>query len=921
MRAYGDRVVAVALLTALPAALSLVIPPAASADEAVESFVQLPLSHIGQILVDDASRQTFVSGGEFGEGIAVAPYDGTSAQLVPETEGATELALSSDGRTVYAVLQGVSEVVAVDTETLAATRIDAGNGCFTDVATTPGALWLAGENCSFPGGWQSLERLDLTTGALTTVGSVTWHDPTLETIPGSSHFLLMETGSGGSDVVEFDEQGQQVARSEVGFGMDLEVFDNGEIAAVTGSALQVYEVRRMRLGDLATLSSTTPSTNDWTDGHIAVGPQELAGWQDRRVAYLDSTTGEPGKVLAFGPQVNDPVARVDLRGTALTVVTYGARLYRVEDAATGVRSLTISGPSLVERGELVHLEGTLGDGQDPIAGQDVTIRQTGDTILGTATTDDVGHWTFDFTATGDGEVVWVAGVPAEGDQRAVSADLRSWVTDPTPLLEVTAPESISPDQTITFAGRVTYKGEPLAGTWVELHEECGGFPPQSLAGSTTTASDGTFTITRDPGQCDSYTYRVSAAGGPNWRTAEVERVVLLDWIRPTMTVTAVPSGPVGTPMEITATLTDEGSPMADKPVAMWVRGTSIGTFTTDAEGTIDVSHTTTRAGATTIAALFDGDAVSRQGYKQITVEVDRQAASVTMSGPESVNEGDEVVLTGAVESTGPLSPGGRQILIQRTDRDGATTELGRATTGPEGAFTFTDTEPRGGPATYIASFADRDFEPGEATVMVTGTMDDPVLSLTPDAESYTTGDVANLGLNLDTDAPRYVWVNNLVGGIPTELWNGDLQGSRELSLQLEYTTRIHAFMHETDWSPARSTEVTLNVRPKLTTRAKGGYDDVNGYRLYRPTADPVFVSKMVPLRQGVCLGHHLQRRVDGTWKPVRTSTCVRTDDTGQTRWRLVGDQRRGVPYRVRTVFAGDDLNAATTSAWVKFKLR
>ena len=198
-------------------------------------------------------------------------------------------------------------------------------------------------------------------------------------------------------------------------------------------------------------------------------------------------------------------------------------------------------------------------------------------------------------------------------------------------------------------------------------------------------------------------------------------------------------------------------------------------------------------------------------------------------------------------------------------------------------------------------------------------MDDPVLSLTPDAESYTTGDVANLGLNLDTDAPRYVWVNYLVGGIPTEFWNGDLQGSRELSLQLEYTTRIHAFVHETDWSPARSTQVTLNVRPKLTTRAPGGYDVVNGYRLYRPTADPLFVSEVAPQRDGLCLEHQLQKRVDGTWKPVRTYACVQTDSTGQTRWRLVGDQPRGVPYRVRTHFPGDDLNAETTSAWVKLK--
>jgi hypothetical protein len=270
-------------------------------------------------------------------------------------------------------------------------------------------------------------------------------------------------------------------------------------------------------------------------------------------------------------------------------------------------------------------------------------------------------------------------------------------------------------------------------------------------------------------------------------------------------------------------------------------------------------------------------------------------------------------------SPGPVSPGGRQILIQRTDRDGATTQLGQATTNPTGDFEFTDTEPRGGPATYSASITHQDFEPAEANVTVTGMMDDPVVTLTPEAESFAAGDVATLWLDLDTDAPRPVWVNYLAGGSPTALWNGDLQGLQELSLPLKHTTQISVFVNETDWSPARSLETTIDVRPQLTTRAAGGYDVVNGYRLYRPSANPVFFSQVFPRREGLCLAHELQKRVDGTWKAVRAYPCVQTDDTGQTRWQLLGDQRRGVPYRVRTAFAGDDLNAETKSAWVKLK--
>jgi hypothetical protein len=568
----------------------------------------------------------------------------------------------------------------------------------------------------------------------------------------------------------------------------------------------------------------------------------------------------------------------------------------------------------------VHLSGRLSDGGDPIAGQVVTVRDTVGTLVGEATTDGAGDWTLDFTATGEGGVVWVARVPATADQRAVSADLLSGVTDPTPLLEVTAPDRISPNQLITVSGRLTHHDEPLADHAISLYEECDGEVGMGIhVADTTTAVDGTFSIQIDPGACDFYSYRIVAWGDADWRYTEVKRKVVLDWRRPSMALSAVPSGPVGSPVDITATLTDQDQPVAGKPVEVWVGSRLLGTFTTDTQGEVNVDYTPGGAGTLTVFALFDGDAVSRQAWSRISVEIDRLPSTLSLAAPETISEGDDVVLTGEVGSNGAQSVEGLPVLIERTDRDGMTTQVGEATTDANGAFRLTDPQPRGGQTTYTASFTHPNFEPSTAVATVLGTMDDPVLSLAKDRGSYTAGDIAHIRVNLDTDAPRPVVVMSRSNGSTTELWRGDLQGMKELDFEPRNTSHISVQVAETDWSTYQIAKTTLPVRLLITTMAKGGYDTVNGFRLYRPAADPVFASEIDPPRFDTCLRHQLQKRVSGEWTLVRTSLCVRTDITGRSQWTLLGDQPSRTAFRTRAVFAGDKLNAATNGPWVKFK--
>jgi len=466
---------------------------------------------------------------------------------------------------------------------------------------------------------------------------------------------------------------------------------------------------------------------------------------------------------------------------------------------------------------------------------------------------------------------------------------------------------------------MTHDGEPLADRLVHLYETCGGQVGERLVGGATTASDGTFTIVRDPGDCDFYEYRVTAWGDGNWRTTETEREVVLDWRRPIVAVTAVPSGPVGSPMEITATLTDQNQPVADKPVRVWVGSTLLGAFTTDAAGEINITYPTKWAGPTSVTAEYQGDSVSRPASKLISVGVDRLPSDLTLSAPETIREGDEVVLTGALESDGAQSLEGLPVRIERTIPFYAPEKLGEATTNADGTFTFTDPQPVGGQSVYTASFTHQNFEPSTAEATVIGAIDDPVVTIETDRSSYTAGDIAHIRVNVETDAPRLVVVFSRSGGSLTELWSGDLKGVKELELETRNTSHISVQVGQTDWSTYQIAKTTLPVRLQIASQAKGGYDTVKGFRLYRPAADPVFATRIDPPRYGLCLRHQLQRRIDGVWTLVRTSPCVQMDIAGQGQWALLGDQARETAFRTRAVFAGDKSNTATDGPWVKFK--
>ena len=130
-------------LGALLAAASVVVAPAASAASG------LPLSGFGDVVVDAAHRQVFVSGGPSSNGVVVVDFNGLVRKTIPNQAGADGLELSADGSRLFVALSAGDAVSAIDTVTLteAARYPTEAGSCPTHLARTGDVVWF-GYGCA-----------------------------------------------------------------------------------------------------------------------------------------------------------------------------------------------------------------------------------------------------------------------------------------------------------------------------------------------------------------------------------------------------------------------------------------------------------------------------------------------------------------------------------------------------------------------------------------------------------------------------------------------------------------------------------------------------------------------------------------------------------------------------------------------------
>jgi hypothetical protein len=299
-------------------AISAGVP--ASAAQAATTAVTLPIAKYSQILVDPAHQHLFFTSGSGSTSILVTDYSGQTVATIPNEPGATGLALSPDGSTVYAALSAGDAISAVSTGTLAETaRYATGTGTDpTYVADSSGKIWF-GYGAAAQGG---IGSIDPSTSPATV---------TLNAAAGSWYAAPMLAATAGGELVASEpfQSPNQLATYDVSAGTATvlapqQFFDeagNFKSMAITPDGKDVvtasgspYQQEIFRISDLSA-DGTYPTTNYPNSVSIAADGTVAAG-----------TTIGSNEVFMFAPGGSTPLNTITFAANGIQLADDGVAL-------------------------------------------------------------------------------------------------------------------------------------------------------------------------------------------------------------------------------------------------------------------------------------------------------------------------------------------------------------------------------------------------------------------------------------------------------------------------------------------------------------------------------------------------------------------------------------------------------------------
>ncbi|WP_329133703.1 Ig-like domain repeat protein [Streptomyces sp. NBC_01476] len=289
----------------------------------------LDLPGYSHLLVDGPHGHLFVSGGEGSTGIAVLDFDGARVGTVAGEPGATSMALSADGGTLYVALPGSDAVSAVDTSSLTETaRYRTGTSSQDDpqyLAYAAGKLWF-GYGAGGQGGIGAIDAA----GTVSLDGGGWYAAPTLASSPAAPDTLVAgDNYTEPSRVTVYDVSGGSPVLTATNadggtFVQDMAITPDGKDVIVASGSPYHHQV--LKLSDLS--EDGQYSTSYYPDS-VAVAP-------DGTVA-AGVASGQPD-IYVFPPGGTSPLhtydvssqgGNVDLASAALGWAPDGSRLFAV----------------------------------------------------------------------------------------------------------------------------------------------------------------------------------------------------------------------------------------------------------------------------------------------------------------------------------------------------------------------------------------------------------------------------------------------------------------------------------------------------------------------------------------------------------------------------------------------------------------
>ncbi|WP_409199396.1 Ig-like domain repeat protein [Methanobrevibacter sp. DSM 116169] len=332
-------------------------------------------------------------------------------------------------------------------------------------------------------------------------------------------------------------------------------------------------------------------------------------------------------------------------------------------------------PQEVNVGEIVTIESILTDKEGkPLKDKTIDFYVNG-TKIGSAITDSNGVAKLNHTFTTEGKYDIYTEFVGDDHYYGSNATNNTVAKKQPTKNVVNIPQEVNVGQTVTIESILTdEKGNPLANKTIDFYLD------GKKIGSNITNDKGIATLEYTFEDEGKYNVTTEFTGDNLYYGSEAVNQTVVAKI-PTITTVEVPEKIIpGATEEITITLTDEdGNPLANKTLDVYVDNEKIGTVTTDENGKAKINHTFDKEDEFVITAEFAGDKVYEESTGKNTTNVAKIPTTTTVTVPDEITVGEtvEIEITLTDEDGNPLANKTLDVYVDNekigtvtTDKDG-----------------------------------------------------------------------------------------------------------------------------------------------------------------------------------------------------------------------------------------------------------
>ncbi|MFK0282196.1 Ig-like domain repeat protein [Streptomyces sp. NPDC090499] len=414
----------------------------AAAPAYADTTALLPIKSSGDIVVDGAHQQVFISDPTNGK-IVVTDYAGNVLkQLTTDLSGVTGLELSADSGTLYAAVRDLDAVAVIDTATdTETTRYPVGDKP-RSIALAGGKLWF-GYGGAAEGNIGSVDLAgDQHTVTLNQDNS--WYSaPILDAAPGTGILVAGDQDISPASLTSYDVSTGSAAqlahiRTDGSDVSDLQVTPDGKDVVVASGAPyyhQVYKTSDLNEDGKYTTTAYPNSVAIAPDGTVAAGS---FAWYDPDLYIFHPGSSEAVRSYDF-PNTGHSSGADTLAPGGLAWAPDGSRLFAVtandadvyslreyDTPGRAATTLTVDAPASATRAKQLTVRGTLSSTAALPAGTQVTVVRTDlDSPAGKAlpavTVKADGTYSFTDTPPAGGKVTYQVSYAGDGEHTAASA--------------------------------------------------------------------------------------------------------------------------------------------------------------------------------------------------------------------------------------------------------------------------------------------------------------------------------------------------------------------------------------------------------------------------------------------------------------------------------------------------------------------